>query len=138
MKNYLISLIGLFFVVFASAYSFAADSYHHETVSESPEDSEFSGKLENAIRVIEIKASRYKFEPDPVVVKFGEKVRLVATSTDVNHGIAISEFKVNLSIPAGKTETVEFIADKKGIFHAYCSVYCGSGHSHMQASFIVK
>ena len=97
-----------------------------------------SGKFENGIRIIEIKASRYKFEPDPIAVKLGEKVRLVATSLDVVHGLAISEFKINLTIPVGKTTSVEFIADKKGTFHAHCSVYCGPGHGHMHASFIVE
>lgn len=39
---------------------------------------------------------------------------------------------------SGKTESVEFVADKKGSFYAYCSVYCGPGHSHMQVSLIVE
>ena len=71
-------------------------------------------------------------------MRLGEKVRLVVTSTDVAHGIAIQEFNVKLSVPAGKTERIEFVADKQGEFHAYCSVYCGPGHGHMYASFIVK
>jgi cytochrome c oxidase subunit II len=94
--------------------------------------------VEDGIRIIEVKASRYKFEPDPIVVRLGERVRLVVTSTDVAHGIAISEFNVKLSIPAGKTEDIEFAAHKQGGFRAYCSVYCGPGHGHMHANFIVK
>jgi len=99
---------------------------------------ELSGRIEDGIRVIEVKASRYKFKPDPIVVSLGEKVRLVVTSADVAHGIVIPEFSVNLSIPAGKTESVEFVAERKGTFHAHCSVYCGPGHAHMHASLIVK
>lgn len=98
-----------------------------------------SGKVDaNGIRVIEVRASRYKFEPDPIVVKLGEKVRLLVTSTDVAHGLAITELKVNISVPAGETREIEFIADKKGTFHMHCSVYCGPGHGHMHGALIVQ
>ncbi len=102
------------------------------------EDAAFSGRLENGVRVIELKASQYKFAPDPIVVKKGEKVRVIASSTDVTHGISIPEFKLNLTIPAGKESTAEFSADKEGTFTAYCSVYCGTGHGKMQGKLMVK
>ena len=70
-----------------------------------------SGKLENGIRVIEVKASKFKFDPDPIVVKLGEKVRLVVTSMDVEHGIAIAEMGVNLPVPAQQTRSVDFTAN---------------------------
>jgi cytochrome c oxidase subunit 2 len=101
-------------------------------------DVSLSGVVENGLRVIEVKASQYKFEPDPIVVKLGERVRLVVTSADVAHGIAIDDFNVNLSVPEKQTKEVEFTADKKGTFHAHCSVYCGTGHARMHGAFIVK
>lgn len=96
-----------------------------------------SGSLENGVRVIELTAAKYKFSPDPIVVKLGEKVRIKATSLDVQHGLAIPEFDVDLTINPHKTSSVEFVADKEGTFHAHCSVYCGSGHMDMHASLIV-
>ena len=144
MRKHFIFIFALFLVAFVSSYCFAAnpiDKQHHKRRHQQKKEGEefgLSGKVENGIRVVEIKASRFKFEPDYIVVARGEKVRLVVTSIDVAHGIAIQEFKVNLSVPAGKTESVEFVADKKGTFGAYCSVYCGPGHGHMQASFVVK
>ena len=101
-------------------------------------DTEFSGQIEDGVRVIKLKASKYKFEPDPIVVKKGEKVRIVASSSDVAHGISIPEFNLNLAIPAGKESTAEFSADKEGTFTSYCSVYCGTGHGKMQGKLIVK
>lgn len=98
----------------------------------------FTGRLENGVRVIEVKASKFKFEPDPIVVKLGEKLRLIATSSDVKHGIAISEFKVNVVAEVNKRATVEFIASKEGTFRAHCSVYCGTGHGKMQGTLVVK
>ena len=144
MKKIFIFIMVLFLPAFVSSYCFATDHIdrrHHKSRLQQKKEGEgleLSGKLENGIRVIEIKALRYKFEPDPIVVRLGEKVRLVVTSADVAHGIAISEFNVKLSVPAGKTESVEFVVDKQGEFRAYCSVYCGSGHGQMHASFIVK
>ncbi|MDP2924521.1 MAG: cupredoxin domain-containing protein [Candidatus Omnitrophota bacterium] len=144
MKKYFMTAIALFVVTFMNSYCFAANpieeqhhkDLHHKGVKS--ENLELSGRVENGIRIIEIKASRYKFEPDPIVVKLGERVRLVVTATDVAHGLAIPEFKVNLSVAAGKTESIEFIVDKQGTFYGHCSVYCGPGHGHMHASFIVQ
>lgn len=96
-----------------------------------------SGSLENGVRVIALTAAKYKFSPDPIVVKLGEKVRIKATSLDVQHGLAIPEFDVDLTINPHKTSTVEFVAFKEGKFEAECSVYCGSGHMDMHASLIV-
>lgn len=142
MKRYFPIVIALFLIAFISFYYLATNTKEghkgHEHKSAETSDLELSGEVKNGIRVIDVKASRYKFEPDPIVVNLGEKVRLTVTSTDVTHGIAISEFNVKVSLPMGKTENVEFVADKKGAFHAYCSVYCGAGHSHMHANFIVK
>lgn len=97
-----------------------------------------SGKVENGVRIINVKASRYKFEPDTIVVKLGEKVRLLITATDVSHGLTLPDFNVNVVVDAKKTGSVEFMADKKGTFHAHCAVYCGPGHGHMHAHFIVR
>lgn len=143
MSKYFHIVITLSLITLMSSYCFTANSKgeeHKDHQHEMAEDDnlKLSGKVENGIRIIEVKASRYKFEPDPIVVNLGEKVRLVVTSADVAHGIAISEFNAKLSVATGKTEAVEFIADKKGTFHAYCSVYCGPGHGHMHANFVVK
>lgn len=138
-----ILVVAFLFTMCVSSYSLAVNpagdnEYEDHQHINDKQSLELSGWVEDGVRVIEVKASRYQFEPDPIIVKLNELVRLVVSSTDVTHGLAISEFKVNISIPAGKIASVEFIADKKGTFHAYCSVYCGPGHGHMHANFIVQ
>ena len=96
-----------------------------------------SGEMQNGVRVIKVVASKYKFSPDPIVIKSGEKARLIVTSSDVNHGLAIKDFNVNTVIEPGKTSTVEFVASKNGTFTIFCSVYCGPGHSHMHGTLTV-
>lgn len=97
-----------------------------------------SGSLENGIRVINVKAFRFDFEPNQIIVNKDEKVKLIITSTDVTHGFALSDFDINVPLPAGKQTIIEFTADKQGTFQFFCSVYCGSDHSSMKGDLIVK
>ncbi len=130
MRKYYIFIAVLFFImlIVLSRQAIAA---------ETKQGFALSGKVENGIRIIEVKASRYKYEPDPIVVKLGEKVRIIVTSTDVDHGFAISEFNINASVAVNKKQTVEFVADKQGTFNIFCSVYCGPGHMNMRGKLIV-
>ncbi|HIH18841.1 TPA: hypothetical protein HA225_02590 [Candidatus Micrarchaeota archaeon] len=91
-----------------------------------------------SVKEFSITAKRFSFEPSTITVNKGDKVRLTLKSTDTTHGIAISEFNVNLVAGAGEQKTVEFVADKEGTFNFACSVYCGEGHIDMAGKLIVK
>ena len=97
-----------------------------------------SGKLEEGIRVITAKAFRYNFDPNPIVVNQGERVKIVMTSTDVTHGFLLPDYKINTLLPVGRPTTIEFVADKQGTFKFLCSVVCGSGHGSMKGKLIVR
>lgn len=97
-----------------------------------------SGRLEEGVRVVEMKAHQFAFEPSTVVVRSGEKVRLKVTSTDVTHGIAIEEYGVDQMLPPNETKEVTFTADEAGTYEFHCSVYCGSGHGDMTGQIVVK
>ena len=99
---------------------------------------EVSGNLENGVRVVQMKAFQFGFDPNPVVVVKGDKVKLVVTSTDVTHGFSISEFGVNVQLFPGRPSIIDFTADKSGTFIFYCSVPCGAGHTSMRGRLIVK
>lgn len=91
-----------------------------------------------SVKEFSITASQWKFEPNEITVKEGDTVILHATSIDVEHGISIPTFNVNKRIEAGKTVDVQFVADKKGTYTFFCSVFCGSGHSGMNGKLIVQ
>ncbi len=91
-----------------------------------------------APREIRITAHQFSFTPSEVRVKLGEKIRLVAQSTDVTHGLSIPAFNVNLTLEPGKEATAEFVADQKGTFPFFCNSFCGSGHAGMSGSLIVE
>ena len=90
------------------------------------------------VKEFKMTAKQFAFEPATIEVSKGDKVRLIVTSTDVPHGIAIPEYGINQRLDVGKPVTIEFTADKQGSFTAFCSVFCGSGHSAMKGKIIVK
>lgn len=96
------------------------------------------GPEATAVKEFKITANNFAFSPSTITVKKGDKVKLVVTSTDVDHGIAIKEYDINKKIDKGKTEMIEFTADKTGEFEFYCSVFCGSGHKSMKGKLIVQ
>ena len=98
----------------------------------------FSGNIENGKREVSIYAYKYGFFPNPIVVKYGEKVRLTATAIDVTHGFRVPEFQINEILPKGKADTFEFTASKKGTFIVHCSIYCGPRHGEQKARIIVQ
>jgi len=91
----------------------------------------------SAVKEFKITAKQFQFDPATIEVNKGDKVRLIVTSTDVPHGIAITEYGINEKLDPGKPVTIEFTADKQGTFTAFCSVVCGAGHSNMKGKIIV-
>lgn len=83
-------------------------------------------------REIKIEASQFKFNPNTINVKKGERIKLVINNLDVTHGLRIPDLGVQ------GNDFVEFIADKQGDFTFYCNNYCGENHPQMQGKLIVE
>ena len=90
------------------------------------------------VKEFKMTAKQFAFEPATIEVNKGDRVRLIVTSADVPHGIAIPEYGINERLDPGKPVTIEFTAEKEGTFTAFCSVFCGSGHSGMKGKIVVK
>lgn len=88
-------------------------------------------------REIKITARKYEFSPKTIIVTKGERVRLVVTAEDVDHGFAIREFGIEQAIKAMQTKVIELTADKQGRFEFVCSENCGQGHNDMTGELIV-
>ena len=93
---------------------------------------------ESKIKEIEVTARQWEFIPNPIEANLGDRVRLRITSVDVSHGFALPDFGVSQRLSPGRTETVEFTADKAGSFTFFCNVACGSGHSGMRGTLVVS
>ena len=94
--------------------------------------------IQGYVKEFKMTAKQFAFEPEIIEVNKGDMVRLIVTSIDVPHGISIPEYGINERLNPGEPVTIEFIADKEGTFTAFCSVFCGSGHSNMKGKIIVK
>lgn len=100
---------------------------------------ESESKVETGeVKEFSVEAFNWGFKPESIEVNQGDRVKITAKSTDVDHGFAIKEFGVNLKLKPGEEKSVEFVADKKGTFTMYCSVYCGEGHREMKGVLVVK
>ena len=95
-------------------------------------------KYISKVKEFKFEAYRFGYEPEEIVVKKGDTVRLLATSRDVTHGVYIKEYGVSVTVKRGKVRKIEFIADRVGEFPILCSVYCGRGHHKMKAKLIVE
>jgi heme/copper-type cytochrome/quinol oxidase subunit 2 len=111
--------------------------HHDSNMVESMHAAELTGKLSNGVRVIELKARKFAFDPATIIVKQGEKIRLRVTSEDVMHGIGIADYDIDRKLPPNETQVIEFTAGKAGKHYFYCSVYCGSGHGDMRGELVV-
>jgi cytochrome c oxidase subunit 2 len=87
---------------------------------------------------IKVTAKKYAFDPNPIRVKKGDKVKLVITALDHDHGFKLEAFHVDQLLKQGEATTVEFTADQAGTFPFQCSHLCGMGHKKMKGELVVE
>lgn len=87
-------------------------------------------------------AIRSHFNPEHIKVKEGDKVKLHITNIerarDATHGFAITGYNINLSLEPGEANTVEFVADKPGVYPFYCTEFCSALHLEMAGYLLVE
>ena len=91
-----------------------------------------------AERVIPIKAHKFTYEPDEIVLKLNEPAILEFTTADVVMGFNAPDFKVRATIIPGQTARVRIVPDKTGTFVFHCDVFCGDGHEDMDGTIRVE
>jgi len=74
-----------------------------------------------------ISGGSFFFTPNEIRVKQGDKVKIVFNNVGGTHNFILPDYKIeSKTIQTGASDTVEFVADKKGVFEFYCSV--GNGY----------
>jgi heme/copper-type cytochrome/quinol oxidase subunit 2 len=95
-----------------------------------------SGQPASASGVIKeftVKAFRFGYDPNKIVVNKGDTVRIIINNTDTLHGMYIPDLNLLGS------EIIEFTANKSGEFTWRCTnPACGLGHPTMRGTLIVK
>jgi cytochrome c oxidase subunit 2 len=67
-------------------------------------------------------------------VPVDEPVRLDMTSQDVIHSFAVPAFRIKQDILPGRYVETGFRATETGVFHLFCTQFCGTAHSGMVGS----
>ena len=88
-------------------------------------------------REIKVIARRFEFSPRIINVSKGERVKLVVTSEDADHGFTIKDLAIDQEVKANETKVIELTPDKEGRFQFTCSGPCGDGHPEMTGELIV-
>ena len=76
-------------------------------------------------------------EIDTLHVPVNRDVRLTMISQDVIHSFWVPEFRVKADVLPGRYTTLWFRPNKVGVYHLFCSEYCGTLHSGMIGKVIV-
>lgn len=91
---------------------------------------------------VKMTAIRSHFNPEHIKVKQGDNVKINITSVeqarDATHGFAVDGYNINLSLEPGESSTVEFVADKPGIYPFYCTEFCSALHLEMAGYLLVE
>lgn len=75
------------------------------------------------VKIFTIDASKFQFSIKEIKVKEGDKIQIILYNVEGFHNFVIDEFNAtSKTIGAGQTTSVEFVANKKGIFEYYCGV----------------
>ena len=92
--------------------------------------------------VVHMAAVRSNFSPNSFEVNQGDHVTIYLTNieqtTDELHGFGLEEYNLNVVIDPGETKTIEFVANKPGVFAYYCTNFCSALHQEMQGYLLVK
>ncbi|MFQ6134873.1 MAG: hypothetical protein ACE5KU_03545 [Nitrososphaerales archaeon] len=94
---------------------------------------------ESYVKHFLVKAFRYGFDPEILVVNQGDIVVITIESVDAVHGFYIEDYEVREdNIVPRSPKTVSFVADRMGMFRIHCSSICGPLHPFMMGQLIVQ
>lgn len=91
---------------------------------------------------VHMTAVRSNFEPNKLEVNQGDHVTIYLTNieqtTDELHGFGLGEYNLQVIVDPGETKTIDFVANKPGVFPYYCTNFCSALHQEMQGYLLVK
>ncbi len=106
-------------------------------------DAKESGVFRDGKKVtIKLTSQAPAFSLREFTLKKGDQVTLILTNLDkiedLTHGFAIPKYDINFIVNPMETASVNFIADKPGVFWCYCTHFCHALHLEMRTRMIVE
>ena len=69
-------------------------------------------------------------------IPINKPVQLTMISQDVFHSFSIPAFRIKREVIPGRYSTVWFTATEPGVYHLFCTQYCGTLHSSMGGEIV--
>ena len=82
-------------------------------------------------RHFQVEASQFAYAPAALFANPGDIVTLDVVATDVEHGLYLDGYDLNVTAQPGQSAHLTFVADRAGSFRFRCSVTCGALHPFM-------
>jgi len=102
----------------------AAQAEHNFNVVINAYDTTIPELNVEGVTVKNIRAFNVLNEPETLVVKKGDAVKIVVENkSPISEGFSIDAFGVQEVIKAGETKTISFTADKAGAFTIWCQLH---------------
>jgi cytochrome c oxidase subunit 2 len=99
----------------------------------------FAQSDESYVKQFVVKAFRYGFDPEVIVVNQGDIVVITVESVDAVHGFYIEDYEIREDyIVPRSPRTISFVADRMGMFRIHCSTICGPLHPFMMGQLVVQ
>lgn len=99
------------------------ESEESAMVKETPTGVSGEEAMMEEVKEIVVEGSAFKFVPDAITLKKGEKTRIIFKNTGGMHDFVVDELGVRTKITnTGEEDSVEFTAEESGIFEFYCSI----------------
>lgn len=90
--------------------------------SSSPAEST-SSSAAVAVKEFNVTGSSFKFDPAIITVNKGDLVKINFQNVGGTHSLVLDDFNVKTEVlSGGKSQSIQFTADKSGTFEYYCSV----------------
>ena len=90
------------------------------------------------VHIFNIKAERYHYTPNMIVVKAGRAVELHIQSKDVLHGFSIPRLNIRADLVPNETAIIKLQGLESGVYPFACDIFCGENHSSMSGRIVVK
>lgn len=128
---FLLATVGTVLGILAFEKMRGAQFYNVELVARSPLNGNWISRGKDGI-----------WHPRKIYALYGKEVRISIRNIEtVSHGFALPDFNLDPpinEIKAGEVLVIKFMADKKGIFPFFCTVWCSEEHLQMSGDLIVE
>ena len=115
-----------------------AVTLHNPTWASLKQNMEPGTRVNRETKEIRVTAKKYEYDPSVITVKQGDRVRLIVTALDHDHGLKIEALHIDQLLRKDESTNIEFSADVAGTFPFQCSHFCGLGHKGMKGELIVE